>query len=441
MTIRLGSVCSGRRRTAFTGVAAVVLLGLASGADTVAAQDGPPRDLTVRAAIDVAMERNPALNQQRERVRSLEGRWLTEFGLASPRVIYNEEAIPRNDLPGFPEFGERKWTVSQSVRSPVESFFDLRGTSAEQDAARLDVESASVRVRIAVKQAYVDLVYTREILHLREQEVALARDLEEAVQTRVDVGESAELDLMKAELQAAEAESNLSEAQVQFELARYTLFQVVGFDPQQQGYEISFPDSLIYVDVTVAQGAILGGLQNVPSLQAQDQRARAAGLGVDRAWGSAFPSMELQFFSQDFGSGYDFWGFQLGFSVPLWFLLNERGAVQQAKAVERDVTWRRQEAFLALKREAEQAWHGYDTSHDVVRRYSEGVNARADELLALTREGYLLGELDLLELLDTQRTFLASRKRYWDSLRTYYLRLIELERFSTREYVFPPDDT
>jgi len=410
-------------------------------AGTVAAQDPASIDsLGVQEAINVALQRNPSVNQTREGIQALEGEWLTGWGLASPEVIYFEEGVPDNSGLGLPAFSQRRWGVSQRIDAPFESYYGLRRNSAEQEALGRTLDVQSALLRAAVKRAYVQLVYAREILHLTEQQVELAQGLDEAVRIRVEVGEAAEIDVMKAELELADAESNHAEAEWQFQNARYELFNVVGLDPAEQRYEIEFPDTLVYVSVDIREASVLRGLTATPDMLAADERIRAAGLGVDAAWWSAFPSLELQVFTQDLGTGYDFHGFQVGFSVPLWFFLNERGRVEQARAEERKRQWQQQETLLALKKQVERTWHGYQTSLVVIRRYSEDVNARADELLALTREGYLLGELDLLTLLDTQRTYLDSRKRYWDALRSYYVHLIELERFVGRELVFaaPP---
>jgi cobalt-zinc-cadmium efflux system outer membrane protein len=417
-------------------VALVAQVALAVPAVTRAQDPGSIETLGVREAIDLALERNPSVNQTRSRIEALGGEWLTGWGLESPALTYFEEGIPDDSDLAPPGYLERRWALSQRVQSPFQSYYGLRRTSAEQDAVGRTLEAQTAVLRAAVKTAYVELVHAREILHLTEQQVQLARDLDQAVRIRLEVGEAAEIDVMKAELEVAEAESNHAEAERQFQNARYRLFNVVGLDPAEQRYEIAFPDTLVYVSVDIREASVLRGIPNAPELLAAEEHLRAAGLGVDEAWWSAFPSFELQVFTQDLGTGYDFHGFQVGFSVPLWFFLNERGRIDRARAQERQRQWQQQEMLLALKRQVEQTWHGYETSLAVIRRYSEDVNARADELLELTREGYLMGELDLLTLLDTQRTYLDSRKRYWDALRSYYVHLIDLERFVGRELVF-----
>jgi cobalt-zinc-cadmium efflux system outer membrane protein len=60
----------------------------------------------------------------------------------------------------------------------------------------------------------------------------------------------------------------------------------------------------------------------------------------------------------------------------------------------------------------------------------------ANRLLQLTREGYQLGELDLLTVLDTQRTYLAVQSGYYRALKDYYLSAINMEELVGRELIF-----
>ncbi len=92
--------------------------------------------------------------------------------------------------------------------------------------------------------------------------------------------------------------------------------------------------------------------------------------------------------------------------------------------------------YLDLKRKVEQAWHSYETSKATISRYNNEVRTRAQELLARTQEGYQVGEINLLTLLDTQRTYLASELRFYNALRDYYIYLIDLEQFIGEELVF-----
>ena len=131
-------------------------------------------------------------------------------------------------------------------------------------------------------------------------------------------------------------------------------------------------------------------------------------------------------------------GAQLGLRVPLWGAIDGRARIREARAIERQAAWAVEGTRLDLAREAERAWAGYETGLAAVARFESDILERSAELLELTREGYRLGEIGLLTLLDTQRTFLDGQRGYWDAIRGYYRALIDLERFLNRELVFVP---
>jgi cobalt-zinc-cadmium efflux system outer membrane protein len=61
---------------------------------------------------------------------------------------------------------------------------------------------------------------------------------------------------------------------------------------------------------------------------------------------------------------------------------------------------------------------------------------KASQLQSMTLKAYQLGEIDLLNLLNAQQTYLANEQRYLSALRDYYLQLVALEIYLDRELVY-----
>lgn len=395
-----------------------------------------PVELGVYDAIRLAEEYSPVLNQIREELKARSGERRMSYGIQSPELTYFREGIPDGASGGY---AEQRWALSQSIDFPLQTYYRLKQLDTEQDAALLHLDAATHAVKAQIKRAYTDLLYGQEILHLREQEVRLSEELLEAVETRVKVGESSGLDQIKAEIQLSESLSNLEDARRQFQNARYSLFHAAGLDPENQVYEIVFPDTLAYFDVSINQDEVMERLRDRAELKSSERRLDAARWGTREAWAGLLPDIKIDYYPQDYGSGFNNHGFQIGVSVPIWFMLNHQGNMRVARARLQDRYWQQQAVELDLKKEIEQAWHSYETSRETIQRYHNEVLGRSAELLQLTREGYRIGELDLLTLLDTQRTYLASQKRYYDALRDYYFHLIDLERSLDRDIVFNQD--
>jgi outer membrane protein, heavy metal efflux system len=394
--------------------------------------------LGVSEAVSLAYDRNPALQRMQTEVLAKTGEWWMGFGVAAPQLSFFREGVPSGAASAFTE---QRWTISQSISFPLKSYYGLRQTSAEHDALLDAFHAERARVRTAVRKAYTSVLFAQEVLDLHQQEVELAGRLVETAAARVEFGEASELEVMKAELERSEAEGRVDEAERSAHAARYALFRGIGLDPGEQRYEIVFPETMVDVDVDVPQELVFQRLDRMPEYAGAEAAVDAARLGVSSARAALLPDLTLEVFRQDFGGGFDARGFQIGLRLPVWPFSDHVGRTRRARALEQAAAWGREAVMLDLKKEAELAWHGYETSRRTIETYRTTVRDRAEDLLALTLEGYQMGEIDLMTLLDTQRTFLASRQRYFAALRDFYFHLIELERFVGEEMVFIPITT
>ncbi len=401
-------------------------------AATPAAAQEPQGWLTVADALRLAEANSPELGRLRAAIAAKNGERRASYGIYAPQLSFAREGIPS----AGGDFSEQRWVVGQTLDFPLQTYFRLQRVGAEEDALSYTAEAARRALRGRVKSAYTEVLYAQEMLHLGTQSVQLNASLREAVTQQVEVGAAAELDLMKVELQLSEAQSTLEERVRAYEAARYTLYHTIGIEPDDQVYGVAFPDTMGYRTIDVTQEEVLALLQEQPEIASADAAIHASQLGTKQVRSAALPQLGLNYWAHYFGGGYSFHGFEVGITLPLWYPLNNRGAVMQARARTQEQVWNRQEVSLNLKREIELAWHGYQTSKMTIDRYAETVQAQADELMERTREGYQFGQLDLLTLLDTQRTFLAAQTRFYDALRTYYLNLIRLERYLQRDLVF-----
>ncbi len=386
--------------------------------------------LTVKDALNFALQNNPELNRVEEQIRIQESDLGLSWGIESPELFYFKEGINGNS------FSEKRYGISQSMQFPLTGYYQNRRAKSDVQRVEKLYEAELIRLRAEVKKAYTELAFSIKKIGLIERRMGLARELREIAQARLEVGESTELDLIQADIQYTQAQNDFREAEQMKNEARYALFRVIGLDPEQQKYGVSFPDTLSYFDADISQKNVLQGLEEIPEIQSFQKNVESANRGVKVAKSNYLPDLRADYYRQDFGSGFEFDGFEIGVSVPLWFGLNQSNRVKQAKAVQRQAEWTVSEATLKVKERAENAWHRYETSRNTIISYREVIQSRATNLLELTREGYRLGELELLRVLEAQRTFLSAEEKYYQSLRNYYLQLIELERYLPNELVF-----
>jgi cobalt-zinc-cadmium efflux system outer membrane protein len=386
--------------------------------------------LDVQKALQIAYEHNPRINQLQNRIEVQRQQAGLSLGIKNPTLTYAKEGI------GKGTYSEQRWIVSQSMDFPLTGYYRVKSEHASTGSLQLQLQALKLQIKANVKSAYTKVAYAIESSHLAQERVALFKNLRNAAQTRSDLGESSEIDAMQADLQLTEAQNNMEKAYQQIMEARYNLFETIGLDEEQQTYEIGFPDTLHYVAVDINQEEVLQKLESHPQLQQINKEQLAASYQTKAAKSSYLPDLNVMYYRQDFGNGFDFNAFEIGVSVPLWFGINQSNKVQQSKAEYRRVEWKYRERQLSIKKQAEQAWHGYETTRANVIRYRQSIQDKSKALVDMTQKGYRLGELDLLTLLEAQRTYLRTQQSYYETLRDYYLRVIELEKYLQTDIIF-----
>jgi len=390
-------------------------------------------DLTAETAFALALKQNPELQQMRARVEAKSADFWGSFGLPSPVVSYMNEG---NLLGGNSSvFFERRWAVSQSLDFPLRSYFRLSRVATEREALERKLESETLKLKARVKKTYTDVLYSLQLMELREEALELATSLQDAVTARYEVGEGSELERMEAEIRVAEAENGVTDAERILHKARYSLFNLIGLDPEEQEYGIQFPDTLAYIETDFTQDTLLASLEYLPDAVSVRRAVDAADHGVSEAWSTLLPDFNLSYYRQDHGTGFDSYGYEIGFTIPLWFMLDQRGKIENSQALRMHASWEERATVQALKKEVEVAWHGYDASLQAIRRHEKVIRVLSTEVKDLSLEAYRLGQIDLLALLYAQQRYLSSRIAYLDALRNYYHYIIDIERFLRTDLV------
>ena len=389
--------------------------------------------LTIQDAVDQAIKNNAPINQMRSQLNQKKEEWRTQTGISSPEFSYMKEGI--NNKAADP-FQEKRMTVSQSIDFPLTTAYRIKGIRQEEKAMEFSIQEEERKVKASVKSRYVDVIYALHLQKLRNQQLKLATELYNAVYTQFETGMGNGMDLTKAELQVAESNNDIDDARRLLHQARYSLFNLMGLPPENQKYTIEFMDSLKSNNVEISQITALSVLTEQPSYQSSLKELEASGYFLKEARSNILPDIRFNLYKQDYGTGYNFNGFELGLSFPIWYPLEQKGKIRMNLARQEEIQWKQKEIRSGVKEQIEHAWHSYEVSRSTIKRYDETIRSKAEKLQALTLSAYKLGEVDLLNLIQAQQIYLNSQQRYLSALREFYIQLIELEKFLNRELVY-----
>ena len=388
--------------------------------------------ITLQEAVESGLQRNPGLRELYSVLDQKRNTARQETGIDDPEVSYFREGISNG--PGD-IFDEQRVTISQSIDFPLTTAYRMKGIREEVTALENEVKAREKMVRAEVKSSYVEVIYALRLQLSRQNQVTILTDLHRAVSTKMELGMASGIDLASIELQLQEALNDLDQSEFILHKARYNLFYAMGLPVPEQTYDITFSDSLNVIEVEVGQIMTLSMLEQQPEYQSTLHELQAARLFLKEAKSNVMPDLRLNLYRQDYGSGYDFTGFEVGVSIPLWYPLAHKGRINASAARVEEVGWKQDRIRLELKRELEHAWHNYDISRKIINRYRDTMRSRATELQRLSLRAYQLGEIDLLRLLNARQVFLNGEQHYLAAMRDYYLQLIALERYLGRDLV------
>ena len=389
--------------------------------------------LLLEQAVDSALQNNPDLNQARAMLSQKESEWRIQMGIDAPEISYFEEGVNSKSTKPFEE---RRWTISQSFDFPLTTFYRLQSVKQEEQVFWYQVKAIENELKSEVKSRYIEVLYALYLQELGVQQKKLAEELYNAVYTKFEIGMANGIDLTKAELQVAESDNFLSSAEQILHQARYGLFFLMGLDISEINYSIEFSDSLSSVDVEVSQILALSVLHEQPEYVAALYEYQASQSNLKEAKSNILPDIRFNLYKQNYGDGFSYNGFEIGLSIPIWLPFEQRGNIKIAEARQTEIEWKQKSIELDMKQKIEKAWHGYDTSKEIIDRYNQTMSAKSQKLQLLSLEAYRLGEIDLLNLLSAQQTYLETQQRYLLALRDYYLQLVQLEKFLNQELVY-----
>ncbi|HZL11576.1 MAG TPA: TolC family protein [Prolixibacteraceae bacterium] len=389
--------------------------------------------LTIQDAVDQAIQNNPQINQMRSQLNQKKEEWRTQTGIASPEISYMKEGI--NSKAADP-FQEQRLTLSQSIDFPLTTAYRIKGINEEEKAMEFSIQEEERIVKVSVKSRYIEVMYALQLQKLRDQQLKLATELYHAVYSQFETGMGNGMDLTKAELQVAEANNDIDAARSQLHQARYSLFNLMGLPPENQKYTIQFMDTLKSNNVEISQIVALGVLTDQPAYKSSERELAASNYFLKEARSNILPDIRFNLYKQDYGTGYNFNGFEVGLSFPIWYPLEQKGRIKMTLAKQDEIQWKQKGIRQDMKKKIEHAWHSYEVSRSTIKRYDETIRSKAEKLETLTLIAYRLGEVDLLNLIQSQQIYLNSQQRYLLALRDFYIQLVELEKFLNKELVY-----
>ncbi len=383
---------------------------------------GASHTLTVEQLTRIVLDHNPQLRAARIGVDAAQAGITTASALPNPRLEWQQGQ--RQLLPA-PQQPLRGWSVALPLENPVlrQARIDAAGSvlalSQQQLAGQRNDLVAQLRSRVS-----------QAVLHQLEAQsaseaLALLEQVRERVRVRVESGEAARYEIIKADAEVIHARERQRTAQLQAEQALLEINRLAaGQLPARWKLQGSFYDGLDLPDLAQLQTQVEQLNPELASLRQEHARALAQ---ARAARASRWPGVELRYSDQrEAETRIQQWG--VGLQLPL--LDQRRGPVAEAEAeVERSLT-RLQGRQQELRQQVLLAWRALDMARLRVEALSQGVLRDAEAALRVAQAAYRFGERGILDVLDAQRVLRGVRSDLLQARYQQQLARIALDQLS-----------
>lgn len=382
---------------------------------------GPlPETLTLAQALDEASARSPAVVAAEADVAAAEARIRQAGYRSNPEVSL--------ELENFAGTGELRGVRALEATLAVNQRLDLGGRrSSRVEAARAELTVQQLRLAIAradlaqsVREQFARAVASREKLAQATETVRRARELARVAGILVDVGRDPPLRAIRARSALAQVQAELVAAEAEELAARSSLGALFGADGpiSAVGSTIdiptgqAIPEAALEVRLAEAERA---AAQSAVQLQLAETRIDpAVGVGVRHVRESG-----------DFG-------LVAGVSMPLRVFDRNLGNVAAARSALAASEARRANVLATTTARARNAAASVQAAQRRVEALERAAVPEATEALRLAELSYREGRATLLEVIDVQNAYTASRTALTEARLALALANAELARIAAQ---------
>jgi cobalt-zinc-cadmium resistance protein CzcA len=364
------------------------------------------------------MKNSPDLRAAEAGVDAARGRFWSGISLPSPEINVAHEYIPRG--PELGSYTERTIGVTQSFEFPTNYF--LRGSvlASNRDALQAMGKQAERRLIRKIRNSYFAAWATQRKLQYARDNIALSDSIMAKVEVRARVGEAPPLEVLTARVQQSEARNDLMTARNDLAVAYAELNNAMGLSRMEFDTSVVLTDSLVAISrpTNIDSLRVLVEESN-PQLRAARARMEGATASRALAWSTLLPGFTVSYFNKMRDGVKDYYGASLGITVPLWFIMNTRGQVEESQAgialAEAEFAATRNTLLVELHT----AVSNLQNNANSVRLYETDLIPQAEEVYRTANRGYATGDLSYLEYLQARLTLLAARRNYLTALLMY----------------------
>ncbi|MBS0166241.1 MAG: TolC family protein [Nitrospira sp.] len=341
---------------------------------------------------------NPEIKAARERWEAARAVVPQVETLPDPRLQFGYQRMPMMEPVQGAMYG-----IGQEI--PFPGKLRLKGEVAQREADRIEQEYAAVRLRLIarLKEAYLDLHFVHDAIGIVERNKMLLMQFEKTAKSRYAVGQAAQQDVFRAQVEISRVMDRLAVLDQQKESLHAAINRLLNRPPDGP---LGAPEEIRVTMLTLSLSQLNQRAEEFsPILHASAKGVERGEQAVALARREYFPDFDVSALGTRNDrineNGYQV---MVGIRIPLYYTTKQRQAVKQALAetaealeslsnMKQDILFRVKDDFVHAQR-----------AERLVTILRDAIIPQATLALQASQAGYGVGKVDFLTLLNSLLT-------------------------------------
>jgi cobalt-zinc-cadmium efflux system outer membrane protein len=382
------------------------------------------RLVTLDDAVEIFMRQNLELVAARYDIETADAEKLTARLRPNPQITFGLSDLPVN-LSG-PLIKEQTYDygISRTIELGGKRSKRIETANANSELARGQFQMVVWQLTNDLKRKFYTVVLNQSLLNLAQENETTFAEIVKHTTELVNAGEISGLDLDRVEVEKLKFDTDLANAERDYEVALRDLRFALGGD--YRAMDIAVTGSIDYEPHQFSHDELLDlALAARPDLKAAKLSERAADANIRLQDAQRIPDLTLGGGLEQVPTGTSSYTFGIGIELPV----SNRNQGERAKALIEKKKAQNQEQFLTnqVLSDVDKALVAFEKQRHRVDLYRTGVITKVNDIQAKTQIALQAGESSTLDLLDAIRSRRDTLAGFYQTLFDYQMSLLDLE--------------
>jgi outer membrane protein TolC len=387
--------------------------------------------LTLTGAVKQALEKNPEIQQLRHRLRAMEAKAKQAPYLEDPQIAFQLGGVPLSN----PTSLNQADTNSIGIRQMIPFFGKLglkeKIAQRETNIAAQELRAKEREIATMVKMAYADLFMAERSIEILRDQLEILRVVIGATEARYRVGQVAQQDVFKAQLEQSQVLNQLIAAEGEVTVATVKLNTVMYQPPRtavRSAADLTLPprapNTSTLDDLALA---------NRPELQGAEREIERAEIMYELAdRNRKYPDFMIgwDYMRMPMEMKKDRYGAMINITIPFspWTAGRRNYEVEESLAEIRAARASREAMRNMTVKQVGESEARVQATRRTLQLYREGLLSQAELSFRSALSAYQTGRVEFVSLLEAQRALREARMGYYKTTANLLQSLADLER-------------